>query len=388
MIFFQKILCKVAAGIIITACVIATTASAESFNSMTDHWGKLHAKLDDTLTLLAEKQTLPESTWNPFKEDKQSLDKKINDLLEEAVEILNISDLSSTKQQINQCQADISEHKDMIAALRTKKMMAPKDTADWKVWENDVSDYEDKIISYKENISAKEQTITELKIRLQEQFSKQGIDLDSEQLDTLIYSITGDDDIEIISVYNNIKAITAKLRDLTTESGENIETAKRYYGMHALLLKILINLQQSYVDRVNGQYMPELTAIEEVNQQLIQKTRSLLSDSEPQHKKIYQANLDAQQITDRTVLLYRQYLNKNKTRMNRSRTKIFKEYQAAENTYMTVSTAYTLIAMMRDADNLFNSINELQIPDLLTFDNKALKAEFKKLSGRMEKESP
>ena len=84
MIFFQKILCKVAAGIIITACVIATTASAESFNSMTDHWGKLHAKLDDTLTLLAEKQTLPESTWNPFKEDKQSLDKKINDLLEEA----------------------------------------------------------------------------------------------------------------------------------------------------------------------------------------------------------------------------------------------------------------------------------------------------------------
>jgi hypothetical protein len=388
MIFFQKILCKVAAGIIITACVIATTASADSADSIADHWGKLHAKLDDTLTLLAEKQTLPESTWNPFKEDKQSLDKKINDLLEEAVEILNISDLSSTKQQINQCQTDITNYKAMIAELRTKKMMAPKDTAAWKVWENDVSDYEDKIISYKENISAKEQTIAELKIRLQEQFSKQGIDLDSEQLDTLIYSVTGDDDIEIISVYNNIKAITAKLRDLTAESGENIETAKRYYGMHALLLKILINLQQSYVDRVDGQYMPELSAIEKNNQQLIQKTRSLLSTSEPQHKKIYQANLDAQQITDRTVLLYRQYLNKNKTRMNRSRTKIFKEYQAAENTYMTVSTAYTLIAMMRDADNLFNSINELQIPDLLTFDNKAMKAEFKKLSGRMEKETP
>jgi len=382
MTFLQKPFYKIITSIIIATFVFSPAASAES---ITDHWGKLHAKLDDTLTLLEEKQTLPESTWNPFKEDKQSLDEKINDLLEEAVEILNISDLSSIKQQINECQTDISDDKDMIAELRTKKMMAPKDTADWKIWENDVKDYENKIDTYAENITAKELSISELKTRLQEQFSQQGIALDSEQLDTLLYSVTGDDDIEIISVYNNIKAITAKLRDLTAESGEDIETARRYYGMHALLLKILINLQQNYVDRVDGQYMPELSTIEQVNQRLIQKTRSLLSTSAPQHKKIYQANLDAQQITDRTGLLYRQYLEKNKTRMNRSRKEIFKEYQAAENTYMTVSTAYTLIAMMRDADNLYNSINELQIPDLLTFDNKAMKAEFKKLSGRMEK---
>ena len=249
MIFFQKIFCKVAAGIIITACIIAATASAESANSITDHWGKLHAKLNDTLTFLAEKQTLPESTWNPFEEDKHSLDKKINALLDEAVKILNISDLSTIKQQINECQTDITAYKDIIAELRTKKMMAPKDTATWKIWKNDVEDYENKIDVYTENISAQEQAIAELKIRLKEQFSKQGIILDSEQLDTLIYSVTGDDDIEIISVYNNIKTITAKLRDLTAESGENIETAKRYYGMHALLLKILINLQQSYVER-------------------------------------------------------------------------------------------------------------------------------------------
>ena len=116
------------------------------------------------------------------------------------------------------------------------------------------------------------------------------------------------------------------------------------------------------------------------------KTRSLMSSSEPQYKKVYQANLDAQQLTDQTVQLYRQYLEKNKTRMNQSQQKIFKEYQATENTYMTVSTAYTLISMMQDADNLYNSINELQVPDLLTFDNKAMKAEFKKLSGRMAKE--
>ncbi len=383
---YQKKISMLITVLILIPIALATAASAESADSISDHWSELHAKLDDTLTLLEKKQSLPDSTWNPFKDDKQSLDKKINALLDEAINILNISGLSAIKQQINTCQADIKDYKNMSAELHTKKMMAPKDTADWKIWENDVKDYENKIAAYTENIAEKEQAIDELKARLQEQFSKQGIILDSEQLDTLISSVTGDDDIEIISVFNNIKAITAKLQDLTDESGENIESARRYYGMHALLLKILINLQQAYTDRVDHRYMPELAGIEKDNRWLMKKTRSLLSNSEPQHKKIYQANLDAQQLTDKTVLLYRQYLEKNKTRMNRSREKIFKEYQAAENTYMTVSTAYALIAMMQDADNLYNSITELQIPDLLTFDNKAIKAEFKKLSGRIDKE--
>jgi len=384
MMKFQKIIPKLAIGFILISCIVANPVKAES---VSDNWNELHAKLNDTLTLLDEKQTLPDSTWNPFKEDKQSLDKKINALLDEAVEILNISDLSTIKQQVNECQADIHDYKQTIAELRTEKMMAPEDEADWKIWVNDVEDYENKIAAFQKKISEKEQTIEELKAQLHEQFSKQGILLDNEQLDTLIYSVTGDDDIEIISVYNNIKAITTKLRDLTAESGEDIESARRYYGMHALLLKILLNLQQGYVDRVDGQYVPELNAIEKDNRRLMEKTRTLLSSSGPSHKKIYQANLNAQELINRTVALYRQYLDKNKTRMTRSREKIYTEYQAAENTYMTVSTAYTLIAMMRDADNLYDSINTLQVPDLLTFNNKAMKAEFKKLTGRLERQN-
>ncbi len=115
----------------------------------------------------------------------------------------------------------------------------------------------------------------------------------------------------------------------------------------------------------------------------MQTTHSLLNASEPQHQKMYKANLEAQQLTNQAVGLYRQYLTKNKNRMKQAVNKIYKEYQVAENTYLTVSTAYALIAMMREADNLYNSISELQVPDLLVFDNNALKAEFKKLSDTM-----
>jgi uncharacterized coiled-coil protein SlyX len=362
--------------------IFYTEVQAES---ITDHWEKLHSKMDDTLDLLAEKQTVPENSWVPFKKDKQSLDKEINALLDEAIEILNISNLSKIKQQINEHQSNISACRDRIAKLNTEKMMAPKDEAAWKIWVSDVEDYEEDIEDLEKRITENEQAIEELKSQLKEEFKKEGIEIDIEQLDTLIYSVTGDDDIEIISVFHNIKTITAKLEELTVASGENIDSAKRYYGMHALLLKILLNLQENYIDKVDGEYLPELASIEKDNQQLMGKTRSLLSTSELKHQKIYKANLEAQQLTDKTIDLYRQYLKNNKNRMSTSRKKIYKEYQAAENTYLTVSTAYTLINMMKDADNLYNSINELQVPDLLTFDNKAMKAEFKKLSIKMEK---
>ena len=370
--------CLLASGIFFTG-----PAAAES---ITDHWDKLHATLDDTLTMLDEKQGLPENTWNPFKEDRQSLDKKINALLDEAVEILNISDLSGIKEQINQSQEAIRGFREKIAGLQTEKIMAPKNSSAWKIWENDTNDYEDKIAHYNDRISGQEQVIETLKVRLRKRFADQGIVITPEQIDTLVNSVTGDDDIEIISVFDNIKAITARLKDMTAESGENIDTARRYYGMHTLLLKILLNLQQRYVDRVRNEYLPELNKIDENNDWLMDKTRTLLSASDARYTKVYRANLDSQEITRQTVALYRQYLEKNRDRMTRSREQIFKEYQAAENTYMTVSAAHTVIAMMRDADNLYNAVNDLQVPDLLVFENKDMKAEFAKLTGRLGKQ--
>lgn len=380
---YHKIIYGITFAVILAACSFPV---AESKKSVFDHWGKLHARLDDTLPRLEEKQTLPDDSWNPLKKDKKSVDKKIDAMLDDAIEILNISDVSSVKAQINDHQSDIRKYKKNIAELRTKKMMAPEDEEAWKIWASDVKDYEEKIAAYTEKISAGEQAIDELRAKMQALFSQEGIDLDSEQLDTLIYSVTGDDDIEIFSVFKNIKAITSKLQDLTEESGEDIDSAKRYYGMHVLLVKILVNLQQRYIDRVDDRYMPELAVIETDNRQLMQQTRSLLKTSEPQHKKVYQTNLAAQKLTDRTVSLYRQYLGKNRARMSGSLKKTLKEYQAAENTYLTVSTSYALIALLRDADKLYSSINELQIPELLPFQNKAMKAEFRKLSGKMQEE--
>jgi len=350
------------------------------------NWNKLHDILTDTLTLMDEQKTLPEKSWIPFKKDQTDVREKINALMDDAVGILNISEASEIKADIGKHRRTITELHRRVSELHTRKMMAPRDVEKWKIWESDVADYEKKIEAINRRISENEAAVDRLKDTLIEKVREIGIELDPDQADTLIYGVTGDDDIEMISVFDNIKVITGKLKTLTADSGENVETARRYYGMHTVLLKTLLFLQQTYIDRVDTNYLVSLKSLESENRDLMENTRSLIRTSGGTHKKIYRTNLAAQQLTDRTITLYMRHLKSNRKRIDASKARIEKEYRIAENTYRTVSAAYALIELMQNADRFFNSLSALQIPDLLTFENREMKAEFKKLSSRLAAE--
>ncbi len=370
----------------ILTVLLCLTAGWASGADIGEKWDKLHDELDTGLTLINEQRKAPESSWVPFKDDKASLEKDLENLLDEAIEILHVSDLMEIKQEIRSAQANIRDLRKRISKLQTEKLMAPDEVAGWKIWKKDIADYEEKIADYEEAIRENEARIETLKQRFLEKVADIGITLTEDQIDTLIYSVTGDDDVEMIAVFDNVKILTEKLREMTRESRENIETARRYYGMHVVLLKALLHLQEAYIRRIDENHLPALEAIAEENRALMQQTESLLEDASPQHEGQYVANLEAQRLTEKTAALYMRYLRRNRERVTTSRSKIQREYQVAENTYSTVSTAYALIAVMRSADRFFNALSGLQTPDLLTFENREMREEFRKLTSKMTDE--
>lgn len=363
--------------------LVLTNAQAAGIG---EKWDKLHGELDKALTIINEERQAPESSWVPFKDDKKSLEADLEALLEEVIEILNISDLTAIKKEIRAAQGNARDYRQRISKLQTEKLMAPEQVAGWKVWKADVEDYEEKIADYRAAIDENEDRIAALKAQFLEKIESIGITLTGDQIDTLIYSVTGDDDVAMIAVFDNVKILTGKLRELTRESRENIETARRYYGMHVVLLKTLLHLQETYIERIDARHLPALETIAEENQTLMAETETLLENSAPQHREQYVANLEAQRLTDKTAGLYMRYLRRNKERVTASRAKILREFEVAENTYHTVSTAYALIAVMRSADRFFNALSALQTPDLLTFDNREMREEFRKLTSKMTEE--
>ena len=382
----RRIKAITAAAAVALLILFGLNAAPARGQEVIEKWNQLHSELEKALELINEQRKVPDSSWIPFKTDKASIEKDIEALLDEAISVLNVSDLSRIKGQIREAQTQIRKFQKRISRLQTQKLMAPEEVSDWKVWKKDVADYETQIADYRKAIADNEARIDALKAEFIEKVATTGVKLDPDQIDTLIYSITGDDDVEMISVFNNVKLLTTKLKELTRDSRENIETARRYYGMHVVLLKTLLYLQNTYIARIDSDYLPALRAIEADNAELMENTEELLADSEPRHRGQYEANLAAQALTDKTVKLYMRYLAANRERVTASRSQIEKEYKIAENTYHTVSTAYALIEVMRNADQFFDSLSALQVPDLLTFDNREMKEEFKKLTSKMAEE--
>jgi hypothetical protein len=368
---------------VVCVCTVVFLATAVAgATDFEDDWDRLHQTLADALTLLEKQQRLPDSSWNPLKEDKKSVEKEIAKLTDEAISMLNVSEASDIKTEITQCQRNIEALRERIGELKTKKLMAPDDVS-WKIWKADQSDYADKIDRLESTIAENEARIQRLKTELETALDKIGVDLTEEQMDTLIFSVTGDDDVRLVSVFENVKVITGKLKQLMTDADEEIEAARRYYGMHTVLLKILLALQDAYIEKVDTEYITGLNEIIESNHTLIDRTKKLIKTSEADHRPLYEANLSAQELTAETARSYKRYLQSNKKRVYLLREKVRKEFEIAENTYHTVSNAYALVNLMRSSERFFRALEKLRAPELITFENKEMKEEFRKLSERL-----
>ena len=363
------------------------SAPARASDRLSSHWGDLHPKLENLMDLIQREHKAPESTWRPFKEDKISIRKDMDEIIDEAIEILNISNLSELKKELDRIRTNLHELEQHIGELKTKQLMSPSKEPAWKIWKEDQADYEKKIKVLEDKIALNHARQAEIKTEIVQKMAEIGVNITPAQIDSLLYSVTSNDDLQLIVVFDNVKSITAKLRELTVQSSENIETARRYYGMYTVLLKILMHLQDNYIANVDQEYIPAIDAIIRENQSLMKQTQRLLANSQANHRAMYQANLNAQILTNRTAVLYKNFLNGNQRRIKLSRDKTQKEYQVAENTYQTVSTAYNLLALIQQADQLFAALSELKTPELLTFENNNMRREFEKLTNRMMAEA-
>ena len=80
-------------------------------DSIASDWDKLTGKLTDALTLRDKNDSLPKSSWIPFKEDQISNTKKINKLLDSALKILAGGEAGDLRREATELREIISRKK-------------------------------------------------------------------------------------------------------------------------------------------------------------------------------------------------------------------------------------------------------------------------------------
>ena len=363
-------------------------------NKASELWEKMLPKFRTALELKDKQDKLPESSF--FGKDKQSNQDEVNQLLDEAVGILITSDTQTYRLKIQSLEKDIQEAKKKIVEFEEKRISAPSTKPAWKAWENSKDDYTSKIKDQKERIANDEKEIDSIKESIRTELKGLGLDVNSDQVDFLLSTVVGDNVIQVIVAFNNVRALTIELEQLMVQSGENVETARRYYGMYTVLLEILDRMYQQVLQDIDLKYVPQIQGGKNEKrknvQGIIPKTEKLTKetarlmqkDASKKNQEILSANLRAQKLTLDAAKLYLSYLAKQRADIAAAKQKLAPDLAAARNTYETVKVSSELVAMMRSGQNLFDTLKSLQVPELRVFENLEMKKEFEKLTVQLK----
>jgi len=357
----------------------ASSSDAHEMSSLLARsWGKLSETLEQVLPLWEQHEELPDSRI--LGADKASNRKKMNDLLHEAISLLLCSEANEARERMLSLQASIPAVRADIENLKIRKISAPEKTS-WP-WEESKEDIEEKIQELRGSLENSQKEIDRLRSEVAGYLRSYGLAIDDEHLDVLLSSVLGDDILKNAIVFENVKAVTSKLSELTRESGEELYLAKRYYGMYVVLVEALLFLQDQFVECIDTIYLPRLQIVRENSRNMSQKIEESLrkNDFNASQRRMMKANQDALSLNIMASEKYAQLLQRQKESVLNCRQRLEKDLRVASATYETVQLSGELSDVIRSSLGLFDTLIALQVPEIQLFENMEVKKQFQEIT--------
>ena len=266
-------------------------------------WEDVIGDLERGLAINQEMQKAPSSSI--FREDKVSLRKEFDGVLDDIIKLLLDDNLLNYRKNIRESEALIISSQKDILRYREKKIVAPMENR----IKTTKAQYAQKIEDAQTTIAAQKASIINTKLAMSQNFKELGINLTPEQIDVLLSRVDGDDIIQMTLLMDVLKQITTQLLGIMQESGEELTQAKKYYGMHMVLLELVVYIQEKFIRKITDSYLPQIDQIIGHTKKMLLKTNQKISSEEkPQRRNIYYQNYQSQQLTLKTAILYRQNL--------------------------------------------------------------------------------
>ncbi|MBQ6112938.1 MAG: hypothetical protein IJL10_01615 [Synergistaceae bacterium] len=348
-------------------------------------WNKLTGELNDALTLRDKQETLPASTWIPFAEDKESNGRKINALLDQALEILSEGEAGSARTQAVNLRNRIAILRKELYEIRNQRIDAPENT--YLFWRSTKPKIDTRISQIEAEISKSEAELKSLHSNLSSELRKTGLELTDTQADILLNSVTGEDILQNTVIFENVKAVVSKLEELSRNDTNTLDITRRYTGMYLVLNDILIHTQEELVNRMDSSYKPKLKEIiseaESLKKQALSKSNDKTYTSA--QRKSFAQNAKSNAMTIEAARLYGELIDSQKRAIMNSIAGLKRNRDLAENTYRTVRSSSELRGLIHSGLNAFDAVGNLSMPELKIFENLEMRAEFDEINRRLRR---
>jgi hypothetical protein len=349
------------------------------------------ATLKKAVGYFDEMDTLPEEAW--ISRDQASARSDMDEMIEEAMQALDVPQLSTLRSTYRQVEDKIRESRREISELKEKRILAPdtevstltRFTPTDTLREFTAStrgDYDLLIAAHENNITAYQGELTTLEGKLAARLEEIGITLTPDQVQVWLSSVVGDDVLTMSVVFASIKSVAQQLAELTRDSGENLDYARRYYGMVVMLHRMIVTMQQDFITRVDDEVLPQLQGFADEAEATTRDARALIKQGGS--RESLENNIRANALTLKTINLYRSLVSEQRDRVKTSLTKSQRELAVATNTYRTVKLSAHVADLIRQGVKTFDTLAGLQVPVATSFENSAMREEFRKLTERMQ----
>lgn len=369
---------------LILAIVLSLPTCVFSFDSdktIANIWNKAMDKLERALMLLDEMKDLPDKKI--LAKDKEDNIKKFNNIISDVLEIISSSEAKEIRDNIIKLRAKKADKEKEIREYQQKRVVAPEEGG---LFVTTRQEYDEKIQKLNNEIEEIKHNIEVQTDNLIEVLNSYGISVSYNEIQGLLNTVTGYDLAVMYGSFNNIKIITDKLVKLMEENQNDIEAQKKYYGIYALLLKTCVFMEAGFIDKVNSTYYPKLEDIYNQSKELLSNAQEQLNSSKnlsANQKKSLESNIQSLNTHLKVIQQYREYLKKQCKQVKELQMKFESAYDVAFNTYRTLSVASDLLGMIKDSKKDLEILINLQVPEIIVFDNENLEREFKSISEQL-----
>ncbi|ESQ13204.1 MAG: hypothetical protein N838_16025 [Thiohalocapsa sp. PB-PSB1] len=354
-----------------------TPTEADAFGQV---WTNVVPKLEETVSLEEAQKDLPDKAW--FTRDKADAMAEINQLLDESVVILSTSPVQRYRDEIQSLEQGIAGARTDLDRYRKQRVAAPAKSLTTRT----IDDYDRLIEEREQDIDRYRDELDRIKKEFAAELRAMGLELSDEQIEFLLSTVVGDSIVDLGIVFDNVKSITMQLEQLVRDSGEDLQSARRYYGMYVVLLRALNRMHLDVEQAIEQRYIPQINDISGRADALSDETRALMRElvsNNPNRAEVLKANLEAQRLTIEAASVYRQYLKQQAAQVRNARKLLEEDIATAWNTYETVRVSGELVDLVKSSQQLLDGLLQRQVPTLQPFRNLEMQREFAKLTKQL-----
>ena len=334
----------------------------------------------DDISIL-KKQEVEASSFTLISKSKKDFRIEIDEVLKDIEPVLFDGEVVNYASKIRNARQQISQLKNKKVELNEDLVFAPEQGSLLKSSKNDIRE-EIKRVDFL--ISKSETLIDELEFDLKKKMSELGIDLTREQIRVMTTRVDGDELARSFAIFDVTRQISNTLGQLMKENSFSAQTTVKYYGTYVILSEILGYSQREYIDKIKTLYLPAIAKIEDDIEASIDFAKKSLGDAtSDSNKEILRSNIRSNQFSLEVVQSYRTILKSQIKSLENALDRTEEQIMVAYSTYDTAANSANLVNLISETQETFDRIMNMQVPDIIPFENTELELKFQEISDQI-----